>query len=79
MKFRNLARAAAGMVFLAAGAFAQITTIEGDRQRSTTANRRKGRSQDHPHGYQGQLQDQDEQEGPLPVHGPADGHIQPSN
>ena len=29
MKFRNLAVAAAGMAFLAASAFAQITTIEG--------------------------------------------------
>ena len=30
MKFRNLALAAAGMVFVALSAFAQITTIEGD-------------------------------------------------
>jgi tetratricopeptide (TPR) repeat protein len=30
MKLRSLAQVAAGMVFLAAGAFAQITTIEGD-------------------------------------------------
>jgi len=30
MKLRSLAQVAAGMMFLAAGAFAQITTIEGD-------------------------------------------------